>query len=206
MALPLPLGKQYQISHRLLPADFEMTSMEAAQDHYSLCFIIKGDRKVITPNMTYNFHAGYVAAMPPFLYHRTVPASEDEYESILIKFSPEFEQQTRDFFNRGSQSTVIATVRVNGVEYLIANATICYINVLPTYSHPTGKRAHLMNVFVKQEYRRKGIAKQLIQMLLDEAKMYGVTEVTLDATETGRYLYQKLGFEDNHEGMVLNIN
>lgn len=90
MALPLPLGKQYLISYRKLPKDYEMPSMEAAQDHYSLCFIINGDRKIITPNMTYTMHAGCVAAMPPFLYHKTVPASDEEYESILLKFSPEF--------------------------------------------------------------------------------------------------------------------
>ena len=90
MALPLPQGKNFIITHRKLSGDFEMPSMEVASDHYSLGFIIHGDRKVITPTMSYILHAGYVNAIAPFLYHRTIPASTDYYESYLIKFSPDF--------------------------------------------------------------------------------------------------------------------
>lgn len=90
MALPLPQGKNFIITHRHLSGDFEMPSMEVASDHYSLGFIIHGDRKVITPTMSYVLHAGYVNAVAPFLYHRTIPASTGYYESYLIKFSPEF--------------------------------------------------------------------------------------------------------------------
>ncbi len=90
MALPLPQGKNFIITHRHLSGDFEMPSMEVASDHYSLGFIIHGDRKVITPTMRYVLHAGYINAIAPFLYHRTIPASKGYYESYLIKFSPDF--------------------------------------------------------------------------------------------------------------------
>ena len=90
MALPLPKGQPFTMSHRLLSSDYEMPSMEVASDHYSIGFIIRGDRKVITPTMTYTLHAGYVNAIPPYLYHRTIPASNEQYESYLLKFSPEF--------------------------------------------------------------------------------------------------------------------
>ncbi len=88
MPLPLPEGKKIQISYRMLPADYEMPALEVAPDHYSLCFILHGDRRVITPTMTFEAHAGSITAMQPLLYHKTVPASGEYYESILIKFSP----------------------------------------------------------------------------------------------------------------------
>ena len=84
MALPLPQGKNFIITHRKLSGDFEMPSMEVASDHYSLGFIIHGDRKIITPAMTYILHAGYINAIAPYLYHRTIPASKGYYESYLI--------------------------------------------------------------------------------------------------------------------------
>ncbi len=96
MALPLPQGKQFIITHRILSADFEMSSMEVASDHYSLGFIITGDRKVITPTLSYILHPGYVNTTAPYLYHRTIPASKDQYESYLIKFSPEFVRDMTD--------------------------------------------------------------------------------------------------------------
>ncbi len=96
MALPLPQGKQFQITHRMLSGNFEMSSMEVASDHYSLGFIINGDRKVITPSISYLLHPGYINAIAPYLYHRTIPASGDYYESYLIKFSPEFVEDFTD--------------------------------------------------------------------------------------------------------------
>ena len=96
MALPLPQGKNFIITHRKLSGDFEMPSMEVASDHYSIGFIIHGDRKVITPTISYVLHKGYINTVAPFLYHRTIPASTDYYESYLIKFSPDFVSELTD--------------------------------------------------------------------------------------------------------------
>ena len=96
MALPLPQGKNFIITYRMMSGDFEMPSMEVASDHYSLGFIINGDRKVLTPTMSYTLHKGYINAIAPFLYHRTIPASGDYYESYLIKFSPDFVKEFTD--------------------------------------------------------------------------------------------------------------
>ena len=90
MAIPLPNGRQFQISLRHLPADYEMPSMEVAADHYSILFLINGDRRIITPTMTFTIHPGNVSCMAPLVYHRTVSVSQSEYDSILIKFSPKF--------------------------------------------------------------------------------------------------------------------
>lgn len=101
MALPLPQGKNFIITHRMMPGGFEMPSMEVASDHYSLGFIIHGDRKVLTPTMSYTLHSGYINAIAPFLYHRTIPASGGYYESFLIKFSPDFVKDFTDSAGTG---------------------------------------------------------------------------------------------------------
>ena len=83
---------------------------------------------------------------------------------------------------------------------------MCYIETMPTLLHPTGKRAHLMNVYTNSEYRRQGIAHEMLSMLIGEAQEKGVTEISLDATELGRPLYKKYGFVESDEYMVLNLN
>ena len=90
-------------------------------------------------------------------------------------------------------------------ECVIGCATICYIEVMPTFSHPTGKRAHLMNVYTNSKYRRKGIALHMLNLLIKEAKEKGVTEISLDATELGKPLYKKCNFVEAEEYMVLNL-
>ena len=114
-------------------------------------------------------------------------------------FDAAFVERSRDYFTNGAQTTVLA---FDG-ENVVGCATICYVQVMPTYSHPTGNRAHIMNVYVRDEYRRRGIAREMMEMLLDEAKSRGVSQITLDATESGRPLYQALGFESSEEFMEL---
>ena len=43
----------------------------------------------------------------------------------------------------------------------------------------------------------------MVEMLIEEARRRGVTEISLDATTSGRPLYRKLGFQDSEECMVL---
>lgn len=92
MPLPLPLGEHISIQHNLRPAAYTMPSMEMATDHYSISYIISGDRRKITPLQTYFSHAGDVGLSAPFEYHRTFSASNAPYEKYLIKYTPEFIQ------------------------------------------------------------------------------------------------------------------
>ena len=117
-----------------------------------------------------------------------------------ILFNKEFIDSTREYFQNSFQTTVLAVD--NDV---IGCATICYIKIMPTFDHPSGKRAHIMNVYTRYNYRRKGIAFQMMKILIEDAKQKGVTEISLDATELGRPLYEKFGFSKTEEGMVLNI-
>ncbi|MGN0729930.1 GNAT family N-acetyltransferase [Treponema sp.] len=116
-------------------------------------------------------------------------------------FSDELTENSRQYFLQGNQSTAIAVEN----KKIAACATISYIEVMPTFSHPTGKRAHLMNVYTNTAYRRQGIARTLVQMLITEAKQKNVTEISLDATSSGRPLYKSLGFSDSDECMTLNL-
>lgn len=116
-------------------------------------------------------------------------------------FSKELVNQSRAYFETGNQTTILAIDK-----NVIGCATICYMELMPTYSHPTGKRAHLMNIYTTPGYRKQGIASHMLTMLMDEAKKKGVTEISLDATESGRPLYNRHGFINSNECMVLNLN
>jgi len=120
--------------------------------------------------------------------------------SCDFEFSKELIDNNRAYFNCENQTTVLAVD-----EGVIGCATICYIEVMPTFSHPTGKRAHFMNVYTKSEYRRQGIAFHMLNLLIKEAKEKGVTEISLDATELGKPLYKKCNFVESEECMVLDL-
>lgn len=116
------------------------------------------------------------------------------------EFDKEFISNTKEYLCNSNQTTLLAVD-----DEVIGCATICYINVLPTFDHPSGNRAHIMNVYTRDNYRRQGIAFQMMKILIEEAEQKGVTEISLDATELGRPLYEKCGFVKTEEGMVFNL-
>lgn len=146
-----------------------------------------------------------------------IVASQDDMEllmrsrlemlRVVNELPPEYRfdsglvETTREYFANGNQTTVLA---LDG-EKVAGCATLCYVEMMPTFSHPTGKRAHLMNVYTAREYRRQGIALRMLELLIEEAREKGVTEISLDATEEGRPLYQRCGFAGSSECMVLSL-
>lgn len=106
MPRPLPEGCEFTIAKRSLPRDYEMPTLEVATDHYAIGYLISGSRTTITPNITYTQHPGYVGTLAPFIYHRTIPASKEVYESILIKFTLTFVKPFTDTFGLQALSRV----------------------------------------------------------------------------------------------------
>lgn len=115
--------------------------------------------------------------------------------------SDEIMRISEEYFGSDGHTTVLAYCDGK----LAGCASICWINVMPTYSHPTGKRAHIMNVYTRREYRRMGAARKMVELLISEARAQGVTHISLDATECGRPLYEALGFQRSEESMGLDL-
>lgn len=59
--------------------------------------------------------------------------------------------------------------------------------------------AHVNAVYVKPAYRRRGIARRLMEMAVEWARERSCTRVRLRASDDGRLLYQTLGFAPGRE-------
>ena len=66
------------------------------------------------------------------------------------------------------------------------------------------RRATILNVYTEPEYRRRGIARQIMEAMIAWCKQEGFARVSLHASDQGRHLYESLGFEDSNE-MQLNL-
>jgi GNAT superfamily N-acetyltransferase len=63
-------------------------------------------------------------------------------------------------------------------------------------------RGNILNVFVRPENRRQGLARKLMRVALDWCNANGIDHVVLHASADGRHLYRSLGFAPTNE-MVL---
>ena len=90
-------------------------------------------------------------------------------------------------------------------EVLVSNAILCVYDVLPNLSNPHGKAGYMLNVWTHENYRKKGIATNLVKNIIDDAKRIGINKITLSATEQGKPVYEKLGFKLLSNEMALII-
>ncbi len=73
----------------------------------------------------------------------------------------------------------------------------CYLHVIEKIPNPVGEAewiGYVTNVFVKPEWRGRGIASSLIDLALAHCRNYGAYSVILWPTDESRSLYARNGF------------
>jgi ribosomal protein S18 acetylase RimI-like enzyme len=113
------------------------------------------------------------------------------------------ERASRDYYENALRNDFHTAYLVfDGADFIGAGG-ISYYTVMPTFHNPTGKKAYIMNMYTKPDYRRMGIATRTLDLLIQDAKMRGITSISLEATETGRILYERYGFTSMTSEMEL---
>jgi len=64
---------------------------------------------------------------------------------------------------------------------------------------PCTERAVILNVYTEPNFRRRGVARQVMQAILAWAKARGLRGVNLHASSEGHDLYEALGFAHTNE-------
>jgi len=62
-----------------------------------------------------------------------------------------------------------------------------------------GKRGNILNVYTAREFRRRGLAGELIRTTIEWCRGNGVDVVVLHASPDGRRLYESMGFAGTNE-------
>lgn len=104
-------------------------------------------------------------------------------------------QDLPDYFRRNLNKTIIGYVARHERE-IIACAFLLVIEKPMSPAFITGKTGTVLNVYTKLEHRHNGHARKLMNMLMDDASVMGLSVVELKATENGYQLYKSLGFGD----------
>ncbi len=101
---------------------------------------------------------------------------------------------------RGSQIGFLAE---SGGE-VVACALLIWWPMLPTLTELHRMRGYVSSVYTAPEFRRRGVARTLMDNLLAHARELGVTRLILWASELGRPLYLDLGFVPSR-GLEWNV-
>ena len=75
----------------------------------------------------------------------------------------------------------------------------------PYFGCPSGKMGLLSSMFTSPDYRRVGIAKELLHRVVEEARSYGCGTVQITASDMGVKLYTAYGFVHNGNFMQYKL-
>ncbi len=90
---------------------------------------------------------------------------------------------------------------VDGV--IAGAATLSVVPTLPRFGQAfAGRDGRIRDVYVVPAYRRSGIARALMKIVLAEARAVGLDRLALGTSEMGRPLYESIGFVLKDDEMV----
>ena len=111
----------------------------------------------------------------------------------------------KDYYNRHmADGTFVSWIALDG-DKIIGTSGMSFVEKPPYFGCPNGKIGLLSSMFTAGEYRRQGIARELLSRVVQEAKEYGCGVVQITASDMGVLLYTDFGFKKNGNFMQYNL-
>ena len=111
----------------------------------------------------------------------------------------------RDYYERHmADGTFVSWIALDD-DKIIGTSGMSFVEKPPYFGCPNGKIGLLSSMYTSNEYRRQGIAKELLTRVVKEAKDYGCGAVQITASDMGVMLYTDFGFRKNGNFMQYNI-
>jgi GNAT superfamily N-acetyltransferase len=83
--------------------------------------------------------------------------------------------------------------------HVVAGGGVILVEFQPHPRDPQARRAFVVNMFTEPEHRRRGLARLVMQAILDSCRAQGMRFLYLHASDSGRALYESLGFAPTNE-------
>ena len=114
------------------------------------------------------------------------------------------EEQSRLYYQEALKNGTHTAVLVFDGDRFAGAGGVSYYRVMPTYHNPEGRKAYIMNMYTRPEYRRRGVAYRTLELRVEDARNRGISDISLEATAMGRPLYEKYGFRPMADEMGLS--
>jgi GNAT superfamily N-acetyltransferase len=131
----------------------------------------------------------------------------EEYtsEGRKVPEGVDLESALFDFYHRHmADGTFVSWLALDG-DKIIGTSGMSFVEKPPYFTCPTGRLGLLSSMYTDPNYRRMGIAKELLHRVVEEARAYGCGAVHITASNMGVKLYTAYGFKHNGNFMQYNL-
>jgi GNAT superfamily N-acetyltransferase len=136
--------------------------------------------------------AAVIARHRAAMFYEMKSVDETESASIISASIP----QLSEMLAEGDYSGWLVELE----EKVIAGGGVMMRRLLPRPgSLQGGEEAYIMNIYTEPEHRRRGLARKIMETILEWCSEGGFARVTLHPSDEGESLYCSLGFERTKE-------
>ena len=111
----------------------------------------------------------------------------------------------KDYYDRHMADGTFVSWLALDEEKIIGTSGMSFVEKPPYYGCPTGRIGLLSSMYTDPEYRRQGIARELLTRVVEEARAYGCGTVQITASDMGVLLYTNFGFVKNGNFMQYKL-
>lgn len=110
-----------------------------------------------------------------------------------------------DYYHRHlADGTFVSWLALDGAR-IVGTSGMSFVEKPPYFGCPTGRIGLLSSMYTDPDYRRRGIAKELLRRVTDAARAYGCGVVQITASDMGVLLYADFGFVKNGNFMQYRL-
>ena len=110
-----------------------------------------------------------------------------------------------DYYRRHMvDGTFVSWLAMDG-DKIIGTSGMSFVEKPPYFTCTSGKLGLLSSMFTNPDYRRMGIAKELLDRVVGEARNYGCGAVHITASDMGVKFYTAYGFKHNGNFMMYDL-
>ncbi len=114
------------------------------------------------------------------------PQQQDTIEKLRTQLILYFENHT----DNGDFISAIATIGKQ-----VAGIGSMETRIIPgNFKNPSGRWGYILNMYTVPEFRKRGVARAILDKLIETGKHRGLTAFELLATKEGQPVYEKAGF------------
>lgn len=82
--------------------------------------------------------------------------------------------------------------------------SVTFHDEMPSPDNTRGRCAYIMNIYVRPEFRHRGVARATMRTLISLARIHGAAKIYLETTDSARRLYNNLGFKPMNDYLKLS--
>ena len=153
------------------------------------------------------------------IYKRLTEAELDTFINMrIIQLTEEYTSEGRevpkdvdlkaallDFYHKHmADGTFVSWLAMDG-DKIIGTSGMSFVEKPPYFTCPSGRLGLLSSMYTDPNYRRLGIARELLHRVVEEARSYGCGAVHITASDMGVKLYTAYGFKHNGNFMQYSL-